>query len=76
MPVRARALFRLGGTTVVLDLATMVRSEHTTAAIVTAVAANLDDGVHRDLDVIGQLDDTATRALALIPSRPANCRPG
>lgn len=73
MPARARALHQLGGTTAVLDHAAAVRSERTAAAIIAAVAGDLDDdGAQRALDVTGELGDPAARALALgalIPRR-------
>ena len=66
VPARARTLYRLGGTTAVLDLATTARTERSAAAIIAAVAADLDDnGVQRALGVTGKLGDPATRALAL-----------
>ena len=61
-PVRCTGL----GATAVLDLATTARTERSAAAIIAAVAADLDDdGVQRALGVTGKLGDPAARALAL-----------
>jgi hypothetical protein len=73
MPARVRALYRLGGITAVVDLATTTRPERSAAAIIAAVAADLDDkGVQRALAVTDRLRDPAARARALgalIPRR-------